>query len=153
MFPLNCARVRAHTKREMNARKRTWTARKCSFQKCFCTYFIHVFQNTVPIQCCSKEILCALRLWKIRGNIDCKVCLLQKASNHCLVCVLVERIVSYAHHHLVHFPIINIGPTAVDTTVKALGKIFCNVRWKICWNTSHNTNKTFNMVSCYSCFI
>jgi len=44
MFPLSCARVRAHTGRETSAHKKT-CARKHSFQKCFCTYFIHVIPN------------------------------------------------------------------------------------------------------------
>jgi len=42
---LSCARVRAHTGREMSAHKETWSARKFSIKKCFCTYFIHVILN------------------------------------------------------------------------------------------------------------
>jgi len=40
MFPLTCACVRVHTSRETYAHKKTWSAHKHSFQKCFCTYFI-----------------------------------------------------------------------------------------------------------------
>jgi len=29
----------------MSAHNKTWSARKCSLQKCFCTYFIHVIPN------------------------------------------------------------------------------------------------------------
>jgi len=70
MFPVSCARVHAHKSRETSAHKKTWSTHKCSFQKCFCTYFIHVIPNTwVLVKCCTKEILCAHRLWKIRGNV------------------------------------------------------------------------------------
>src|SRR6218665_774418 len=32
-------------------------------------YFIHVTLNSIQVKCCTKEILCAHRLKKIRGNI------------------------------------------------------------------------------------
>jgi len=38
MFPLSCTRVRAHTGRKTRAHKKTWSAQKMIFQKCFCTY-------------------------------------------------------------------------------------------------------------------
>ena len=59
--------VRAHTRRETSAHKKIWSAHKCSLQKCLCTYFIDV--RWVLVKCCTKEILCALILWKIRGNM------------------------------------------------------------------------------------
>ena len=31
---LSCARVRAHTGREMSIHKNTWSAQNCSFKKC-----------------------------------------------------------------------------------------------------------------------
>ena len=47
MFPLSCACVRVHTSRETSAYKRTWSAHKCSFQKCVLhIYFIYVVPNT-----------------------------------------------------------------------------------------------------------
>jgi len=46
MYPLSCVRVCAHTRRETSAHKKTWSAHKCSFQKCFCRCFIHVVPNT-----------------------------------------------------------------------------------------------------------
>src|SRR6218665_3053203 len=45
MFPLSCACVRTHIGREMSAHKKTWSAHKFSFKKCFCTYFIHAVLN------------------------------------------------------------------------------------------------------------
>src|SRR6218665_168545 len=71
MFPLSRAQLRMHTGRETSAHKKTWRVHtgKCSLQKCFCLYFIHLIPN-------SKEILCAHRLKKFSGNIglrsDCQ---------------------------------------------------------------------------------
>jgi len=79
MFPPSCARVRMHTGREKSARKKTggwwWTkklgAHYISFEKCFLHIFLtpHSKFRWVMIKCCTKEILCTHRLWKIRGNI------------------------------------------------------------------------------------
>jgi len=44
MFPPSCVRV--HTSHEMNTHKKTLSTHRCFFKKCFCTYFIHVVQNT-----------------------------------------------------------------------------------------------------------
>src|SRR6218665_1328302 len=41
-----CVCACAHTSHEMCTHKKTWSAHKCSFQKCFCTYFIHGVPNT-----------------------------------------------------------------------------------------------------------
>jgi len=46
MFPLSCARVRAHTGSETSAHKKTWGAHKCSLKKCFCTHFIQAISNS-----------------------------------------------------------------------------------------------------------
>src|SRR6218665_449853 len=46
MFPLSYVRVHAHTGHETSAHKKTWSAHKCSFQSCFCPYFILVIQNS-----------------------------------------------------------------------------------------------------------
>jgi len=40
-----CARMHERT-RETSAHKKTWSAHKCSLQKCVDTYFIHVVPNT-----------------------------------------------------------------------------------------------------------
>jgi len=45
MFPLNCARFRAHTGRERSKRKKTWSAHKCSLEKCF-AHISHVIPNS-----------------------------------------------------------------------------------------------------------
>ena len=47
MFPLSCARVRAHTICEMSTHKKTLSAHISSLQKCFCSYFIHVIPNSM----------------------------------------------------------------------------------------------------------
>ena len=46
MYPLSCAHVHAHTGHETSAHKKTWSTLKSFFQKCFCTYFIHVIPNS-----------------------------------------------------------------------------------------------------------
>jgi len=38
MFPLSCVRVHGHTRREMSAHKKTWSAQKFSFKK----FFAHI---------------------------------------------------------------------------------------------------------------
>jgi len=43
---LSCTHVRAYTGCETSTHKKTWSARKCSFQKCLCTCFIYVVPNT-----------------------------------------------------------------------------------------------------------
>jgi len=40
-----CARVLERTGREMSAHKKIWSAHKCSFKKCFRTYFMRVALN------------------------------------------------------------------------------------------------------------
>src|SRR6218665_3279046 len=45
MFPLSCARVRAHTGRETSAHKKTRSAQKISFEKSF----LHIFYAHHPI--------------------------------------------------------------------------------------------------------
>ena len=46
MFRLSCVHVRAHTGRETSAHKKTCSAQKNSFQKWFCTYFMHIVTYT-----------------------------------------------------------------------------------------------------------
>ena len=61
-----------HTSRETNAHKKTLSTHKCSFQKCFLHVYISCmsFQiQIVLVKCCTKQIFCARRLWKIRENI------------------------------------------------------------------------------------
>ena len=43
---LSCVRVRGHKSHETSAHKKTWSAHKCSFQWCPCTYFIHIVPST-----------------------------------------------------------------------------------------------------------
>ena len=63
--------MRVHSSCETSAHKTTWSVHKCSFQKCF----LHIFHTRrskyrrVLVKCCTKEIVCAHRLWKIWGNI------------------------------------------------------------------------------------
>ena len=45
MFPLSCARVRAHTGHEMSAHEKTWSTHKFSYKNGFSTYYIHVALN------------------------------------------------------------------------------------------------------------
>src|SRR6218665_2698575 len=67
MFPLSCAQ----TGYEMSALKKTWSAHKWFFRKCFCTLFftLHSTYRLIAVKCCTKEILCGHSLYKIRGNI------------------------------------------------------------------------------------
>jgi len=73
MFPLSCARVRAHTSRETSTHKKTWNAHKILLPKLYLhTILFHTRRSKyrwVLVKCCTKEILWAHRLWKIRGNI------------------------------------------------------------------------------------
>ena len=74
MFPLSCARVHAHTDHETSAHKETWSAHKCSFQKCFA----HISYMSSQIQMSSGKVLhnrnFMRRLKKIRGHIACNTC-------------------------------------------------------------------------------
>jgi len=45
MFSLSYARALACTGREISAQKKTWSAHKFSFKKCFCTHFMHIILN------------------------------------------------------------------------------------------------------------
>jgi len=69
MFHLSCARMSAHISRETSAHKKPWSAHKCSFQNCFAHISRRSKYRWVLVNCWTKEILCAHRLWKIRGNI------------------------------------------------------------------------------------
>jgi len=67
MFSLSCARVRA---RHMSWDKKTWSAHKFSFKM-----FLHIFHTCrykyrlVLVRCCTQEIVCAHRPWKIEGTL------------------------------------------------------------------------------------
>ena len=68
--PSKLAHVSTHTGRETSARKKT-SAHKCSFQKCFLLIF-HTFHSKfrwVLEKCCTTEILCAHRLYKLEGTL------------------------------------------------------------------------------------
>ena len=66
MFPLSCA----HTGRETSTHSKTWSAHKCSFQKCLCTYFKHDFPSSDEFRwnVAKKFVMPAHRLKKFRGN-------------------------------------------------------------------------------------
>src|SRR6218665_186737 len=71
MFPLSCTRVRAHTGHETSAHKKTCSAYKMFLPKMILHIFLtlHYTYRLILVRCCTKEILCAQRLEKIRGNI------------------------------------------------------------------------------------
>jgi len=71
MLPLSCAHERVHTGHETSAHKKTLSAHRCSFQKCFCTYFIHVVQIQLRHgkMLRNRNFMCTQTL-KITGKID-----------------------------------------------------------------------------------
>src|SRR6218665_2323415 len=71
MFPLSCARVRMHTSREMSTHNKTWSAHKCSFQKCvlhIISYTSFQIQMSPGKMLHTRNFFCTQTL-KIRGNI------------------------------------------------------------------------------------
>jgi len=53
MFPLSCARVRAHTGHETSASKKTWSAHKCFLKN----GFANISYTSLHIQINSDEML------------------------------------------------------------------------------------------------
>src|SRR6218665_879372 len=53
MFPLSCARACTHTGHETSAHKKTWSAHKCSLQRCFA----HTSYTSFQIQMNSGKML------------------------------------------------------------------------------------------------
>jgi len=67
MFPLSCAHVRAHAGHETSTHKKTWSAHKYSFRKCFS----HISYTSFHMHINSGKVLdqkiCMLHT--LRGNI------------------------------------------------------------------------------------
>ena len=80
MFILSCARaLEPWDKRTQETLERT--------QLILPEMFLHIFHTHrfkcrwVLVKCCTKEILCAHRLWKIRGNIGYQTCCTKEKIN------------------------------------------------------------------------
>src|SRR6218665_2490811 len=69
MFPLSCARVRAHTGRKTRAHKKTWSAQKIIFPEMCCTYTSMCKNAYGQIIFCAFHILLLLLLMYISHMI------------------------------------------------------------------------------------